>query len=188
MFTKRRVFVSSLSLRILFGHVFTFMMFCVMLDCIQKLIINCLKGIWNRQEDICLSGIWWWVGRVFRHKWGPIWVVVDSALVPSSLCQSILATVTIPCRRWHFLALPLLCCGEHSVMLEKTSVPTCDSNRKSYPRGGKLTFSRCLGGGKFDSGLPWKCQIPLGLPAPGPWGLTLIAALSTFKRTVLQWF
>ena len=54
------------------------------------------------------------------------------------------------------LALPLLCCSEHYVRLivKDISFPTCqllspDSVRKSYPRGRKLTFSRCLGVGNL---------------------------------------
>lgn len=35
-----------------------------------------------------------------------------------------------------------------------------DSERKSFPRGRKMAFSRCLG-------MRWKCQIPLG-PSPPP--------------------
>ena len=41
-------------------------------------------------------------------------------VVPPSLCQRILTTIIIPYRCWHSPGLPILCCREYPVTLEKT--------------------------------------------------------------------
>ena len=50
-----------------------------------------------------------------------------------------------------------------------------NSDRRSYSRGRKLTFSRCLGVGNLTLASLMKMSNSLGLPLP--WGLTLIGAL-----------
>ena len=69
-------------------------------------------------------------------------------------------------------------------VVKDISFPTCqllspDSVRKSYPRGGKLTFSRCLGVGNLTLAATKMSNSPGSAPPPPPpWGLTLIGALS----------
>ena len=66
-------------------------------------------------------------------------------------------------------------------VVKDISFPTCqllspDSVRKSYPRGGKLTFSRCPGVGNFTLASIKMSNSP-GSPPPQLCGVTLIGAL-----------
>ena len=78
-------------------------------------------------------------------------------------------------------------------VVKDISFPTCqllspDSVRKSYPRGGKLTFSRCLGVGNLPLAYIKMSNSPgSARPAPPPWGLTLIGALYMYILFIFWW-
>ena len=84
-------------------------MFCVMLYCIQKLIIVHVFFAQFEDPDNAQEQV--------------LWIQCDTYdMWYQQVCvwARILATIIMPCRGWHFLALPLLCCGERYVTLEKT--------------------------------------------------------------------